>query len=304
MYQTIHVGFFGAPMDYSENLAALLRNSAVSAAERKLASAFADNFPTSALGTVEALATRAGVSGPTVLRYLTKLGFARFADFQTAVRQEVDRQLGSPLLQLEQPVGQDPQDEHLYRRVLLMQAESFRRMADRVVPAEFDAIADLLADPKLSIKALGGRYSRNLAQRLALQLGQVRANVALLDQSLGFAYDQLIDLGPRDVIILFDYRRYQPEMLHFAKGARAAGARIVLLTDFWRSPIAALSEAVLTAPDDSASPFGSRVVPTAQVEALIAAVVERDRDTARQRLARLEALRKGNDQPKGDTQHD
>ncbi|MGR3481856.1 MurR/RpiR family transcriptional regulator [Salipiger marinus] len=283
-------------MTSSDDLAARLRNSAVSQAERKLAAAFAENFPASALGTVEALAGRAGVSGPTVLRYLAKLGFVRFAEFQAAVKQEVDRQLGSPLVQMDHPAEQaGGAGDHLYRRVLLMQAESFRRMAERVVPAEFDAIADLLADPKLTIRPLGGRYSRNLAQRLALQLGQVRANVALLEQPLGFAYDALVDLGPRDVIVLFDYRRYQEDLLRFAEGARAAGARIVLLTDFWRSPVAALAEAVLTAPDQSASPFGSRVVPTAQVEALVAAVVDRDRDGAKDRLARLEALRRRRD---------
>jgi len=283
-------------MKNPETLDALLRNSATSVAERKLASAFAENYPTSALGTVEALATRADVSGPTVLRYLTKLGFPRFADFQNAVMMDINRQLGSPLMQIETATEQDARNEHLYRRVLLMQAESFRRMADRVVPAEFDAIAELLADPKRAVKTLGGRYSRNLAQRLALHLGQVRPNVSLLDQPLGFTYDPLIDLGPRDVIVMFDYRRYQPELFHFAKGARAAGARIVLLTDVWRSPVADLADAVLTAPDDSASPFGSRVVPTAQVEALIAAVVEQDRNGARKRLARLEELRKSDDQ--------
>lgn len=277
-------------MKSSQSLAALLRDSAVSAAERKLAAAFVENFPTSALGTVDAIATRAGVSGPTVLRYLAKLGFARFADFQQAVRVEVDRQLGSPLLQLS---DDSASTDHLYRRVLLMQAESFRRMAERAVPAEFDAIADLLSDPKLRIRALGGRYSRNLAQRLALQLGQVRAGVSLVDQPLGFAYDALVDMGARDVVVLFDYRRYQDELFTFAKRARDAGARIMLLTDHWRSPIATLAEAVLTAPDDSASPFGSRVVPTAQVEALVGAVTQRDTGAACARLARIEALRTG-----------
>src|SRR6056297_3105976 len=88
-------------MKNPETLDALLRNSATSVAERKLASAFAENYPTSALGTVEALATRADVSGPTVLRYLTKLGFPRFADFQNAVMMDINRQLGSPLMQIE-----------------------------------------------------------------------------------------------------------------------------------------------------------------------------------------------------------
>ena len=277
-------------MTSTEPLAQRIRNSASSVAERKVAAALADGFPSQAVGTVGTLAGRAGVSGPTVLRYLAKLGFARFADFQTEVLREIDRQLGSPLHELDRPQAASG-DAPLYRRVLLMQADALRRTADGAVPAEFDALADRLADRKLRIRALGGRYSRMLAQRLVLQLGQVRPDVSLIEQPLGFAYDALLDLGSRDLIVMFDYRRYQPELLRFAQQARTTGARICLLTDLWRSPVAPLAEAVLTAPDDSVSPFASRVVPTAQIEALVAAVVERERRTARDRLARLETLR-------------
>jgi DNA-binding MurR/RpiR family transcriptional regulator len=61
---------------------------------------------------------------------------------------------------------------------------------------------------------------------------------------------------------------------------------------------------VLTAPDETLSPFGSRVVPTAQVEALVAAVADRNRKAARARLARIETLRsEGAKRTDGDT-HD
>ncbi|WP_421907399.1 MurR/RpiR family transcriptional regulator [Mameliella sp.] len=278
-------------MSSSPDLATRLRETAVSTAERKVAAALAENFPSSAVGTVETLATRAGVSGPTVLRYLAKLGFPRFAAFQAAVLEEIERQLGSPLQQLNEEAGRETEGGHIYRNTLLMQSEALRKAANQVVPAEFDSIVELLANPKLRIKALGGRYSRNLAERLVMQMSQVRKGVVLLRQEVGFAYDALADIGPRDLLIIFDYRRYQNELLHFARGASDAGARIVLMTDPWRSPIAQYAQAVLTAPDDTLSPFGSRVVPTAQVEALVAAVVERDRDAARARLSRMEALR-------------
>lgn len=281
------------PMTSSQDLLARLRNGAQSGAERKVAAALSETFPTSALGTVEALANRAGVSGPTVLRYLNKLGFLRFAEFQAAVMRELDRQLGSPAVQMATPSEPHDAGEHLYRRTLLMQAEALRRVADRAIPAEFDRIADLLADPKLTIRALGGRYSRNLAQRLVAHLGQIRAHVSLIDRSIGFAFDPLVDIGPRDLLVIFDYRRYQQDLLAFAQAARGQGARIVLLTDPTRSPVAELAEAVLTSPDGSPSPFASKVVATAQVEALIAAVVARDRDAARKRLERIEALRRG-----------
>lgn len=276
-------------MTPTPDLIPLLRDGARSAAERKVASVLVEGYPARALGTVGALAQQAAVSAPTVLRFLAKLGFPRFADFQAAVVADVERQMGSPLHNLADPP--EGGGDHLYTRALLMQAEALRLAAAQAVVGEFDAIADLLADPRLSIKLLGGRYSQNLAQRLAVQLGQIRPGVTLVQQQLGFAYDLLVDIGPRDLVVMFDYRRYQDELLHFATAARAAGARVCLLTDTWRSPIAEHAEAILTSPDASASPFGSRVVATAQVEALVAAVSHRIRDQARDRLARIEALR-------------
>jgi len=274
-------------MSPANDLIPKIRAGATSAAERKVASVLLEGYPARALGTVGSLAQQASVSAPTVLRFLSRLGFARFADFQAAVVADVERQMGSPLNNLAAGEG----GEHIYTRALLMQAEALRAAAAQAVVGEFDTIADLLADRRLSVKLLGGRYSQNLAQRLAMQLGQIRPGVALIQQQLGFAYDMLVDAGPRDLYVMFDYRRYQDELLHFAAAAREAGARICLMTDTWRSPIAEHAEAVLTSPDASASPFGSRVVATAQVEALVAAVTQCIRDDARARLARIEELR-------------
>lgn len=273
------------------NLIPKIRDGASSAAERKVASVILEGYPVRALGTVGALAQRASVSAPTVLRFLARIGFPRFADFQAAVVADVERHMGSPLHKLGQQDDAASSD-HIYHRTLLMQAAALRAAAAQAVVGEFDMIADLLADPRLSVKVLGGRYSQVLARRLSMQLGQIRPGVMLVQQEVGFTYDMLVDAGPRDLCVFFDYRRYQPELLTFAAAARAAGARICLLTDTWRSPIAEHAEAVLTSPDASPSPFGSRVVATAQVEALVAAVTHRIRDEARTRLARIEDLRK------------
>lgn len=148
-----------------------------------------------------------------------------------------------------------------------------------------------LVNPRATIKLLGGRYSQNLAQRLSMQLGQVRPGVVFTPLTLGFVYDTLVDCGAQDVFVIFDYRRYQDELLIFARGARQSGARLCLFTDTWRSPIAEYADAVLTSPDASTSPFGSRVVATAQIEAIVAAVSQRSRDRSRERLARIEELR-------------
>ena len=270
-----------------KDLASLIRDSAASAGERKVAAALLEGFPFHALTTVEALAGRAGVSSPTVLRYLARLGFARFADFQARVLAEMRRQAGSPLGALDAPQG----GGHPYQAALLRQAEALRQTAEAAVPADFDAFVALLANPRHRILCLGGRYSQNLARRLSRQLAQVRADVQQLEPPAGFAHEPVLDMGPRDVLVLFDYRRYQPDLLAFARLARETGARIALFTDAGRSPIAGLAHAVLTATEAAISPFSSRIVATAQIETVVAGVVGHDRASARKRLERIEDLR-------------
>lgn len=275
----------------SQNLVNLIRNSALSGGERKVAAALLDGYPFHALSTVEALANRADVSNPTVLRFLTKIGFPRFADFQATVVAEMRKQAGSPLQHIDASRPDMPEGANLYQTSLLRQAEALRLTAEAMVPAEVDAFVALLVNPRHRIQSLGGRYSQNLSRRFSRQLAQLRADVLQIEPQPGFQHEPLLDMGSRDVLVMFDYRRYQPDLLAFAQLAKETGARICLFTDDDRSPVAGIAHAVMAAKEGLISPFGSRIVATAQIETIIAAVVEADRTAARQRLERIEELR-------------
>src|SRR3546814_3459458 len=56
---------------------------------------------TCALPISSSLAKRAGVSDPTVARFVTKFGFENFAAFQATLLEEVEARLRSPLMMLE-----------------------------------------------------------------------------------------------------------------------------------------------------------------------------------------------------------
>src|SRR4051794_36289326 len=58
--------------------------------ERAIARVILDDFPYAALGSLRALAQRAGVSPPTVSRLVARLGFGTHAEFQQAI-QDNDR---------------------------------------------------------------------------------------------------------------------------------------------------------------------------------------------------------------------
>src|SRR5256885_7590045 len=73
------------------------RLDSLSPAERRLARALLASYPIAGLESVARFAERAGVSPPTVTRFIAKLGFRGYPEFQESLRHEVQSRLSSPL---------------------------------------------------------------------------------------------------------------------------------------------------------------------------------------------------------------
>ena len=71
--------------------------ASLSPAERKLARVLLATYPTAGLESVAKFAERAAVSPPTVTRFVAKLGFRGYPEFQRVLRDEVQARLSSPL---------------------------------------------------------------------------------------------------------------------------------------------------------------------------------------------------------------
>ena len=65
--------------------------------ERKVALVLLTNYPVAGLGTLADLADKSTVSAPTVHRFIGKLGFSGYPDFQQALRTARESQFQSPL---------------------------------------------------------------------------------------------------------------------------------------------------------------------------------------------------------------
>ena len=73
--------------------------------ERKPALALLANYPVPGLEPVAQFAKRAGVSGPTILRLVAKLGFASYPRFQQALRDELEQRVRAPLAKSQRAVA-------------------------------------------------------------------------------------------------------------------------------------------------------------------------------------------------------
>lgn len=257
--------------------------------ERRAAQALVADYPLAGLKTVAEFAARAAVSSPTILRFVSRLGFQNYAEFQSALQTEVVEQLQSPLARAGlRPFanggsGAEPFVEALIENV----RETFRHLSC----GDFDKLAAHIAEAK-RVHLIGGRFTEPVARYMAAHLRIVRSNVnPVIGQEANWR-DHLVDMGRKDTLIVFDIRRYQDSLFHFANAAAGKGASIVLFTDQWLSPIARVAKHVVTARTAVPSAWDSSAALFALVEALTARMTARLGGDAAARIAELERLRK------------
>lgn len=263
------------------------RLDTLSPAERRLARVLLASYPIAGLESVARFAERAGVSPPTVTRFITKLGFRGYPEFQENLRHEVQARLSSPL---ERYRG-DPTRESAVKTALDVSKHNLEATLALLSDRDLDEAISLLADVRRRVLVLGGRVSAPLARYLAGQLHLLRPGIDLVDTERSAPAQQLIDMRKTDVLVVFDYRRYQTDTIESARLAAARGCDVVLFTDQWLSPASAFSRQVLVTSVETVGPFDSLVGAMAVVEALVAAVLAKLGAKAEARMQNLERLR-------------
>lgn len=257
-------------------------------AERQLASHVLSNYPVAALGSITTLAQASGVSTPTVVRLVQKLGYKGYPDFQRKLRGQVEAMLVSPLVK-QARAGAAP-DGHILTRFSASVMENLQATMSRIDPGEFDGAAALLADPARRIFAMGGRITHAIADYFVTLMKVIRPEVLLMSDMSNAWPPALLDMKAGDVLLVFDIRRYENAVLQVAEMAREQGAEIVLITDRWVSPAAAHARHTLACDIEAPSAWDSNVTLMVLVETLLAAVQELTWDVTEPRMKRLEEL--------------
>ncbi|MGP3919366.1 MurR/RpiR family transcriptional regulator [Nonomuraea sp. 10N515B] len=270
--------------------------------ERAIVRVLLDDYPFAALGSLRALAERAGVSPPTASRLFDRLGYTGFAEFQAAVRDGArDR---SRLLEFvtAPEAAKSATHESAPGAEAATPAETgpseLRRAADDL-RSGLDGTLATLSEPLLTaaaalvaeartVWALVGPLSELAAEYLIRQLASLRSGAHRVPEPPQARARTLLDLGPTDVVAAYDFRRYSPATARFVQAARARGARLLLVTDAWGSPLASQAEVLVSLPREAAGPIAPLAHEIAVTELLLVATAARL--SPAQRLADLDAL--------------
>lgn len=258
-------------------------------AERQLASVLLENWPVSGLGSITKIADNAGVSTPTVARMIQKLGFSGFPGFQAALRDELEAKISGPMEKHER-WSSDAPDTHILNRFADAILNNLRQSLSQIKPEDFDKACALLANMDNSVFVAGGRITHTLAEYLFLHLQMIRSGTTLISSNDSAWPHHMLDMVENDVLVVLDVRRYQNDLLKLAEAAKARGVRIILITDQWRSPVAAHAAYTFSCRIEAPSAWDSNAALLVLLETIIAHVQTSTWDTTGRRTEELEDL--------------
>jgi DNA-binding MurR/RpiR family transcriptional regulator len=263
------------------------RRGALTPGELRVAQALLSDYPSAGLQPAARLAGGAGVSTPTVVRLVAKLGFGGYADLQEQLRAELSARSAGPV-QLYPATRSADSVLGRFEQTLVAGLQQTLHDTD---PVEFDRAVALLADHDRRILVAGGRVSTALASYLCRYLRLIRPLVRLVEPDPSSRALALLDVGADQTVVVFDYRRYDAGTVSFGRSARERGADVVLFTDPYLSPLSASATVLLTSSVAGPPPFVSLTAATALVEALALAVIEATGGSAvRERLEAFDSL--------------
>lgn len=216
----------------TERLLALFDGHRLSPAQRRIAQYLLAHLPESALLSSVDLASRAGVSQPSVTRFAVALGFSGYPALRTALRPIV---LGMP-----GPIEPENGQNELQGAVAA-ELDHLRTLQQRLAdPAAITGLAgDLAASTPLCV--LGLRISAALAQYFAYAARQIHPDVRVVTTGGSAACDALAQARDAGAtwLLAFAMPRYPKETVQALGFARSAGLRTAVVTDVPLVPFAA-----------------------------------------------------------------
>jgi DNA-binding MurR/RpiR family transcriptional regulator len=261
----------------------------LTAAEKRVARGLLSNYPTIGFAPVAEFSKHAGASAATALRFVAQLGYGSYPEFQRALRQELEERVKSPLQRgLARPPRAE-KNENFLDRFVSQAVDNLRASAARIPGSEFEAVCVRLAEGKGACHLFGGRFTDALAAYMEAHLRLIRPGVRRLDGRTSSRADQLLDVRPGDIALVFDVRRYDPQLVEVAASLAARRAFVVLVTDTWISPVSRYAKIVLPCETAVDRTWDANLALFAATEAIIARTTELCWSTASKRISSGEA---------------
>lgn len=235
-----------------------------------------------ALHTADSLSAEVGISRPSLVRALQKLGYRGFLDLRNQCRAD-RRRLSSPLKRLVPSVDGTEIPSPLDRAVANIQ------LTARLVSRDLPAAVELLSNAE-RVFVVGAGKSYGLSVYFHYLLHGVRSGVHLVEPW----FPQLVtEATPNDALCVLVFMRYAKSSIRALNFAKAHAVRSVVVTDGGGNSSVQQQDIQLLAATESPTLYKSMTAAVAILETLAEGIATAHTDTTRIRLALADELDKG-----------
>lgn len=243
-------------------------------------SAHLDDLP---FETAASIAKRVGVSAVTVGRFLRRLGYQRLTD----LTQELRGHAPSSAWQLKS----DGNGSSIQNRQLKAQIDNLTRVFAHRDRSDWQAAVALLTDmPQIFVAAF--QNLRGIGHYFSAQLDYARPGVRFADGQDGTFANVFDGDRRKSCLLIIDSRRYARKAGLLAERAKAAGIKLIAVTDIY-CPWIDEADVALTDPGEGEVFWDSAVSTVALLELLLESVIERLGPKVASRMEYLTDLQDG-----------
>jgi DNA-binding MurR/RpiR family transcriptional regulator len=202
--------------------------------QKILANYILSNTKEAAFMKVKSLAKNAGVSDPTVTRFIIALGYKKYSAFQKELQKLVQVKLSS-IERFNLNKYSKPEDDFIHN-VFMNEIKIVNNLYESLEPAVFYKIVKILSSKKKVIVS-GLQASVCLAKYLAYNLNKVRDNIFPITSIDENVLNQLDAFKDDSVALIFCFPRYPRRTLEFVDALEKLKIPIISVTDGIISPI-------------------------------------------------------------------
>ena len=256
--------------------------------QKRIANYILESYDKAAFMTASRLGKMVEVSESTVVRFAVELGFDGYPSMQKTLQELVRNKLTS--VQRIEVTNDRLGNQDIVSTVLQGDIDSIRMTSEALSRSEMDASVQAILKAK-TIYIVGVRSSASLAAFLNFYLRNMFDNVRLVGStSTSEMFEQLLRVGPGDVVIGFSLPRYSSRTVKVMQYAHDTGAMCIAITDKPDAPAGKVANHVLVAKSDMVSVVDSLVAPMSVVNALVVSLAQEQQTQMAKTFEDLENL--------------
>ena len=256
--------------------------------QKRIAQSIQDNYDKAAFMTAKRLGETVNVSESTVVRFAAQLGYDGYPEMQKALQELIRGRLTS--VQRIRASRDQMSGNDILGSVMQRDMDSIHNAIEQVDRAEFDRVVDKLLHAE-HIYLLGVRSSAYLAGYLHFYFHLIFPNVTLVQNTAtGEIFEQLVRIGPNDVLVGISFPRYSKMAVNAVEFARSRGAEVIAITDSKMSPLYKEAGASLLVRSEMISFVDAMTAPLSLLNALIVAVGEQKNEEVSHTFSEMERV--------------